>query len=141
MDVQIRENVYTDRLVTMLTASVAVLATLLAAFGLFAVLAFNVAQRSREFALRMALGAPPREIGSLVGKQVAAMAGIGLVVGMAGAVALGRAAESLLFGLTGSDPLVVAAAMAVVAVVVTIAAYLPARHASQIAPMRALRSE
>ena len=141
MEAQVRENTYTDRLVTMLTASVAVLATLLAAFGLFAVLAFNVAQRSREFALRMALGARPREIGALVSRQVAAMVAIGFAIGTVGAIALGQAAESLLFGLSGFDPFVILAAMVVVAAVVVVATYWPARHAARIAPMQALRAD
>ena len=136
---QARENVFLDRLVMALTASLAVLATSLAAVGLYGVLAYNVVTRTRELGLRLALGAAPAEVKRMVLKQVGVKALIGGALGLAGAIALGRASEALLFGVSGYDPLVLMGAVAVLSAVVLGAAYLPARRASRVAPMEALR--
>lgn len=141
MERQARNDVFRERLIATLSASFAGLATLLAAIGLYGVLAYNVAQRTRELGLRQALGAEPASLRALVLKQVGLMAVIGIVVGSVAAVGLGRAAEALLFGLSGYDPLVLAAAVGVLTAVVLAASYVPARRASSIAPMEALRYE
>jgi predicted permease len=138
---QVQENVYVDRAVAMLSAGFAGLATLLAAIGLCGVLAYNVAPRTRELGLRLALGAEPCRLRRMVLGQVGVMALIGAFIGLAAAVALGRTAEALLFGLSGNDPWVVAAAVAVLSAVMLVAGYLPARRASMISPMEALRHE
>ena len=130
-----------DRLMSMLSATFAGLATVLAAIGLYGVLAFNVTQRKRELGLRLALGATPRGLRALVLKDVAHMALIGGLVGLAAALALGRLAEAMLFGLTGYDAFVLTTAVAVLGAVVLVASYLPARRASNVAPMEALRYE
>ncbi len=135
------DNVFVERMVATLSASFALLATVLAAVGLYGVLAYFVAQRTREIGLRLALGAPAARLRGMVLKQVAIMAGIGMPLGLVLAVLLGRAAEVLLFGLKGYDPAVLIAAVAVIAVVVLVAAYVPARRAASIPPMEALRSE
>jgi predicted permease len=136
---QVEENVYVDRMVAMLSAGFAGLATLLAAIGLYGVLAYNVAQRTREFGLRLALGAKPGRLRAMVLRQVGWMALIGGVIGVAAAIAIGRSAQALLFGLSGHDPWVLAAALAALSAVVLVAGYLPARRASDISPMEALR--
>jgi predicted permease len=138
---QVQENVYVDRLVTMLSAGFAGLATLLAAIGLYGVLTYNVEQRTRELGLRLALGAEPSRLRFMVLRQVGRMALIGSVIGLAAAVALGRTAQALLFGMTGTDPLVLAAALFGLSAVVFLAGYGPARRASKISPMEALRYE
>jgi predicted permease len=138
---QIRENVYLDRMISTMSAAFAVLATLLAAVGLYGVLAYTVAQRTREIGVRMALGADAGRVRSMVLRQVARMTVIGGVIGVIGALALEKAARSLLYGLEGHDPLVVAGAAAVLAIVAVAAGYLPARRASRIHPMQALRYE
>jgi len=138
---QFENNVYLDRMITMLSASFAVLATLLAAIGLYGVLAYNVAQRTRELGLRLALGAAPGNLRAMVLGQVGRMTVIGIALGVVAAVGLGRAAQKLLYGLSGYEPLVLIAAAAVLSMVVFAAAYLPARRASSIAPMEALRYE
>jgi predicted permease len=137
---QIGENVFLDRLVSILSASFAVLATLLAAVGLYAVLAYTVFQRTREIALRMALGAEGAQVRGMILRQVAIMTVVGGSVGVVAASALGMAAGSLLFQLDGFDlPIVLISALLLSAVALT-AAVFPARHAARIDPMRALRS-
>jgi predicted permease len=137
----VNENVYVDRLLSMLSLGFAALATLLAGIGLYGVLAYNVTQRTRELGLRLALGAAPAALRALVLKQVGVMALIGFSVGLAAAFALSRAAEALLFGLSARDPAVFGAAVGVLAAVVLAASWLPAWRASRIAPTEALRYE
>lgn len=138
---QARDNVYLDRMISTLAAAFAVLATILSAVGLYGVLAYTVAQRTREIGVRMALGADGRKVRTMVLGQVARMVAIGGVIGIAAAFALGRAAESLLFGMDGYDPLITTLAVAVLGVVGLGAGYLPARRASRVDPVRALRWE
>lgn len=139
MTKQVQDSIFLDRLVALLSAIFAGLATLLAAVGLYGVLAYNVAQRTREMGLRLALGARPENLSALVFKQICVVAAIGGAIGLVGAVALGRAAESLLYGLTGYDPLVLIGSLITLSVVVFGASYLPARRAAGITPMEALR--
>jgi predicted permease len=138
---QVKENIFLDRMISTLSASFAVLATLLAAVGLYGVLAYTVAQRTREIGLRMALGADGSRVRGMVLRQVSLMLLIGGVLGIAAAFGLGRAAGSLLFGLEGFDPAVFGAATLVLALVALGAGYLPALRASRVDPMQALRYE
>jgi predicted permease len=138
---RVNSNVYIDRLLSMLSAAFAALATLLAGIGLYGVLAYNVTQRTREMGLRLALGAEPRRLRRMDLRQVGAMAAIGAAVGLVVAFALGRVAQSVLFGLSGHDPLVFGAAVAALAAVVLLASWVPAWRASRIAPVEALRHE
>jgi ABC-type antimicrobial peptide transport system permease subunit len=105
------------------------------------VLAYNVARRTRELGLRLALGAEPRRLRLMVLKQVGCMALIGGAIGLALAIGLGRVAEALLFGLSGYDLRVLLGASAVLSAVVLAASWLPAWRASHVAPMEALRYE
>ena len=141
LDQQIRENVFMDRMISILSAGFAVLATLLAAVGLYGVLAFTIAQRTREIGLRMALGAGADRVRRMVLKQVAVMTMIGGVIGLVGAFFVGRAAESLLFEIEGSDPVVAALVAALLGAVAFGAGYVPALRASRVDPMVALRYE
>ena len=141
MDTQIRENVTTDRIISTLSLAFALLATVLAAIGLYGVLAYTVAQRTREFGLRMALGADGGRVRGMVMRQVAVMAVIGGVIGMAIAIGVGRAAKSLLFEMEGYDPLVLTGATIALALVALGAGFIPALRASKIDPMNALRYE
>jgi predicted permease len=138
---QVRENVFLDRMIGTLSASFAVLATLLAAVGLYGVLAYSVAQRTREIGVRMALGADRRNVRTMVLGQVGVMTLVGGVIGIAGALGLGRAASSLLFQLQAYDPVVIAVATASLVLVAFGAGFLPALRASRIDPMAALRYE
>jgi len=141
MPQQIDDNVVLDRLMSTLSASFAVLATLLAAIGLYGVLAYTIAQRTREIGLRMALGADAGRVRGMVLKQVTWMTAIGGIVGLAGAIGLGRAAQSLLFELQGHDPLVLVASAMLLTLVALGAGLAPAQRASKIDPMKALRYE
>jgi predicted permease len=138
---QVKENVFLDRMISVLGAAFAVLATLLAAVGLYGVLAYTVAQRTREIGVRMALGADGRRVRGMVVRQVTRMVVVGGLLGFAAALALGRAASSLLFGLQGHDPTVMLAAAVVLSLVALGAGYLPALRASRVDPMQALRYE
>jgi ABC-type antimicrobial peptide transport system permease subunit len=135
----VRANLSFDRLLAVLSGAFAALATLLASVGLFGVLAYMVSQRTRELGLRLALGATPRELRGIVLKHVGVLASIALPLGLAVAVLLGRVAEGFLYGLSGNEPVVFVAAVLVVVTVGLAAAYLPARRASRVAPMEALR--
>lgn len=137
----IRDTVFLDRLIGLLSSGFALLATMLAATGLYGVLAYSVAQRTREIGLRQALGATPRRLRGMVLRQVGWMALAGGLAGLVFAVLLGRAAEAVLFGLSGYDPGVLSGAVLLLGAVVLTAGYLPAHRASRITPMEALRYE
>ena len=141
MEQQVRENVSEDRLVSTLSLSFALLATVLAAIGLYGVLAYSVAQRTREFGLRMALGADGGTVRGIVMKQVGKMAIVGGLIGLVVAVAVGRLAQSLLFEIQGHDPLVLTGATIALGLVAIGAGLIPAMRASKIDPMNALRYE
>ncbi len=141
MPQQVRENVFLDRLISMLAAGFAALATLLAAIGLYGVLAYTVAQRTREIGLRMALGAEPGRVRGMVLRQVGGMTVVGGAIGLVAAIWVGSLAKSLLYELEGSDPFVVAASSIVLTLVALCAGSIPARRASRVDPMTALRYE
>jgi ABC-type antimicrobial peptide transport system permease subunit len=128
-------------LITVLSAAFASLATVLAAIGLYGVLAYTVSQRRREIGLRMALGAAPAHIRAMVLRQVGVMTAVGGAIGLAAAVSLGRLAGSLLFKLDGYDPAVLSESACALAAVALLAGLLPAHRAAVIDPMRALRYE
>jgi predicted permease len=141
MEQQIRETVSEDRIISTLSLAFAVLATVLAAIGLYGVLAYTVAQRTREFGLRMALGADGTNVRNIVMKQVGKMAIAGGLIGIAIAIAVGRLAQSLLFEIQGHDPLVLTLSTVALGVVAIGAGFIPALRASKIDPMNALRYE
>ncbi len=141
MATQVRENVSQDRIISTLSMAFAALATVLASIGLYGVLAYTVAQRTREFGLRMALGADGGTVRTMVMKQVAGMAIVGGVIGMIIALAVGRQAQSILFGLEGYDPIVLVVSTLALAIVALGAGFIPALRASKIDPMNALRYE
>ncbi len=141
MPQQVRDNTFLDRMMSTLSAAFAILATLLAGVGLYGVLAYTVSQRIREFGLRMALGAAPSRVRTMVLTQVGWMVAIGGLIGLVGAYALGRGAEAILYGIKGYDPIVLATATVVLVAVALSAGLIPAYRASRVDPMTALRYE
>ena len=139
MPQQVKENVFLDRMISILSLAFALLATLLAGVGLYGVLSYSVQQRTREIGVRMALGADSGRVRALVLRQVGVMLAIGGVVGVAGALGLGRAARSLLYQLEGHDPVAFAVAIVLLACVALAAGVVPARRAALVDPMLALR--
>ncbi|MCA1559708.1 MAG: ABC transporter permease [Acidobacteria bacterium] len=119
----------------------AAVALCLAAIGLYGVMAYTVTQRTREIGIRMALGADRRRVVALVLRHSAALTILGLVIGLAGAIFTTRYLTGLLFGLTPLDPITYVVAASMFALVAMIASYLPARHATNVDPMIALRNE
>lgn len=141
METRVRDNVFLDRLLSALSAGFALLATVLAAIGLYGVVAYAVAQRTQEIGVRVALGAAPAQVRKLVLRQVAAIAGAGAALGLVAGAALGRLAGAVLFRLDGHDPVAFAAALAVLATVALAAGLVPARRAVRIDPVSALRGD
>lgn len=138
---QINETHYTDRLVAFLSAAFGLLATLLASIGLYGVMAYTVARRTREIGIRMALGAQRNTVLWIVMQEVLLLTGVGMAVGLPSAFALGRLVQDQLFLLRAHDPITLISATVVLAVVSAIAGYLPAYRATRIDPMQALRWE
>jgi predicted permease len=146
MEVQARESLFVERIMAGLSVAFGVVATVLAAIGLYGVMSYAVARRTREIGIRMALGADRRKVLGLVLAEVGVMALGGILVGLAATAGLVRllgseAAERMLFGLSPADPATIAASTVVLAVVAMVAGFVPARRATAIDPMRALRAE
>jgi predicted permease len=141
MTEQVRDNVFLDRMISTLSAGFAILATLLASVGLYGVLAYTVAQRTREIGLRMALGAAPARVRAMVLRQVAIMTAVGGALGLVAAVWAGRAAKAMLYQLEGHDPIVLVTSVVLLAAVALTAGFIPAHRASRVDPMLALRYE
>ena len=129
------------RLYATLLGLFAVVAAALAAIGIYGVIAHAVAQRTREIGIRMALGAPRAQVIGLMLGQSLALTTAGILIGIAGAAALTRYLEGMLFGLTPLDPTTWIGVSMLFAIVAAIAAYLPARRAATVDPLRALRAE
>jgi ABC-type antimicrobial peptide transport system permease subunit len=138
---QLDETLSTERLIASLSAVFGLLATVLAALGLYGVMAFVVARRTREIGLRMALGAPKSRVLWLVMREVLILLGAGLLVGVPGAYVLSRYVSSQLFGVTSGDIWTGVASLALLAIVAVVSGLVPARRASAIDPITALRYE
>ncbi len=119
----------------------AFLALLLAAIGTYGVMSYSVGQRIHEFGIRMALGAKPSDVRSLVVRQGLRLALVGVAIGIVSAFALGRVMQGLLYGTSAGDPLTFVAVSIVAIAMAALACYLPARRATSLDPMTALRSE
>jgi predicted permease len=138
---QLDETLLTDRLIAMLSAGFGVLATLLATIGLYGVMAFVVVRRRKELGIRLALGAQPSVVTGLVMREVLMLLAIGLAVGVPSALGLGRYVSSQLYGVQAHDPAIAIATVALLSLVSAAAGFIPARRASRIDPLLALRYE
>jgi predicted permease len=141
LDHQIDQSLLNDRLIATLSTAFGALATILAVIGLYGVMAYTVARRTREIGVRMALGALPGDVVWLVMREVLVLVGTGLVLGLVASWGLSRFVSSQLYGVTGSDPTTIAAACVALASVAALAGYVPARRATRVNPVLALRYE
>jgi predicted permease len=141
LEKQLENSLVTERLVASLSSAFGLLATLLAAIGLYGVMAFTVGRRTREIGIRMALGAGGGDVVWLVMREVLLLVGAGVAIGLPAAWGLTRLVQTQLYGITPNDPLTIAWATLGIAFVALMAGYLPARRATRVDPMRALRWE
>jgi len=141
MQEQIETTLTNERMIELLAVSFGLLATLLAGVGLYGVLAYSTAQRTREIGIRMALGSSRMNISRLVVMDVLRLAGIGVAVAIPCSVLLARLLKSQLFGVSSADPITLGAVVVLIAVVALAAAVVPARRASTVDPTTALRTE
>ncbi|HSG00221.1 MAG TPA: FtsX-like permease family protein, partial [Vicinamibacterales bacterium] len=139
MDQNFREALATDRMLQGMFSSFALLALVLATGGLYGLMSYSVAQRRREFGVRLALGASTGDVTRQVVRQGLRLAAVGLAVGLTGGLALAHATSSLLFGVEPTDPATYATVAATLLVVTLIASYLPVRRALTRNPIDALR--
>jgi predicted permease len=139
MDRIVDEDLFSARMVAVLSAAFAGLAALLAALGIYGVLAYVVVQRTREIGIRMALGALASNVRLLILKEVGSMVLIGVGVGLPLAYGLARFSESLLYGVHAGDPVVYALGLGLIALIALAACFIPARRATRVDPLVALR--
>ncbi len=141
LEAQLDETLMRDHLIALLSAGFGLLATVLASVGLYGVMAFVVARRRKELGIRLALGAQPGGVIWMVMREVLLLLAIGLAIGIPAAIALGQYVSSQLYGIQANDPWIAVATMAVLALVSVAAGLVPARRASRIDPILALRYE
>jgi len=141
MDEVIGRSIAERRFTMLLLASFAGVAVLLAAIGVYGVLAYLVSQRTQEIGVRLAIGATPGDVVRLFVREGAGLTLVGVVCGLAGALAVTRALSTLLFGVTTTDPITFVAVAGTLAIVALLASYLPARRAARVDPMTALRTD
>jgi putative ABC transport system permease protein len=138
---QVGRSLRGDRVIMQLSIAFSTIATLLAMLGLYGVMAYSVTRRTREIGIRIAMGASTMSIRSMVMRELLLILGVGLALGIPGAVALARLAESQLFGVESFDAVVVAGASLALSAAALAAGYIPARRATQVNPIAALRYE
>lgn len=141
LEAQLDETLLTERLIALLSAGFGLLATVLAAIGLYGVMAFVVARRTKELGVRIALGAPRSNVIWLVMRDVLLLVAIGLAIGVPSAIGLGRFVSNQLYGIQGSDPWIATSTMLMLLIVASIAGFVPAHRASRIDPILSLRFE
>jgi len=135
------ESLFFDRMMATLSACFGALATLLAAIGLYGVMSYAVARRTREIGVRMALGAEPGRVIWLVMREVVVLAAVGIGLGLPLSLAAGRFMQSQFFGVSPTDPVTLSLATVTLLAVALAAGYVPAGQATRVDPMRALRAE
>jgi len=141
LDEQVARSITNQRLVAQLSTFFGLLAVFLSAIGIYGLMSYVVSRRTNEIGIRMALGAERSNVRNLVLREIAILVAIGIAIGIPAALAGGRLVTKMLYGLHGSDPLSLAAATAILLAVALFAGYIPARRASRVDPMVALRYE
>jgi predicted permease len=135
------KNIGRERLLAALCATLGGIALLLACIGLYGLMAYHVTRRTNEIAIRMAIGAQPHEVARAILREALILALIGIGIGLPAVLFTTRVIESHLYGISANDPLTLAAVVGVLVVVALLAAWLPARRATRVDPMIALRAE
>jgi predicted permease len=138
---QVNDSLAVERIAASLSAAFGVLATVLASVGLYGVMAFLVARRTREIGVRMALGAVTGDVLWLVMREVLLLAGVGILIGLAAALAITQLLRGQLYGIAPNDPATIVTATLGLAAIAAISGYLPARRATRVDPINALRYE
>jgi predicted permease len=141
MEDQLDESLYAERVIASLSVFFGVLATVLAAIGLYGVMAYTVSRRTREIGIRLALGAAPANLRVLVMREVAILTAFGVALAVPAALVLTSLVRSELYGIQPNDPASIALAAAILTGVALVAGYVPAHRATRIDPIRALRYE
>ena len=141
MDQVVAESVAEPRFRALLLGAFCALGLVLAMVGIYGVISFSVTQRTREIGVRMALGAQPSNVLRMVLREGMLLAGVGILIGIGGTLALGRFLQSSLFGLKATDSATLIGVAVALALVALVASYIPARSAMRVAPMEALRYE
>ena len=141
LDEQVDRSLTTERMIAGLSASFGGLATLLAIIGLYGVMSFSVARRAREIAIRMAFGAPARNVVRMVMREVGLLVGLGIAIAIPSYIGLSRLIGSQLYGISAGDAMSVGGAVALLTTVALLAGFLPARRAATLDPMHVLRYE
>ena len=134
-------SINSDRFITVLLGVFGLLALFLASVGVYGVISYTVSQRTHEIGLRVALGAPGKTVLAQVIREGLGVSTIGLVIGFAGSLILSRSFETMVFGITPTDPVTYVGVIAVLLVAAAVASLIPARRASRVDPMVALRVE
>jgi putative ABC transport system permease protein len=137
----LHDQTASQRFSSLLLSAFAVFAVLLAGLGIYGITAYSVSQRTREFGLRMALGALPRNISFLILRRVLVLTFLGMAIGIAASLALGKLISSLLFHVEPCDPATFFTVSLLLPTIILLACYVPARRASRVDPMVALRYE
>ena len=138
---RVRESTVNERLIAALSAALGIAALILACAGLYGLLAYAVSRHQQEIGLRIALGARPASVLWMIQRESLVLALLGTAAGLAGALALGGFVRSLLFQVTPADPIALGAAGIVMLIVASAAAFVPARRAAALDPIRALRTD
>jgi ABC-type antimicrobial peptide transport system permease subunit len=141
MERVVEEDLFAARIVAVLSGGFASLAAVLAALGIYGVLAYLVVQRTREIGIRMALGAESADVRKLIMSEVGSMVVIGVAAGLPLAYVMARLSESLLVGVSAANPITYVVGLVLIAVVALAACYVPARRATRVDPLVALRYE
>jgi ABC-type antimicrobial peptide transport system permease subunit len=141
MSAQVHNSLLRERLMAALSAGFAGLAVVLAAVGLYGLMSYGVTKRRNEIGIRVALGATRAGIVRMIVRETAVLVTIGVAVGLVGSVYAARAADALLFGLTGTDARALSSGVAALALVAVIASIVPAIRAARLEPTTALREE
>jgi predicted permease len=141
LDEQVARTMTSNRLVAQLSAFFGLLAVFLSCIGIYGLMSYVVSRRTNEIGIRMALGAERSNVRNLVLREIAILVAIGIAIGIPSALAGDRLVSKMLYGLTGTDPLSLAAATLILLTVALLAGYIPARRASRVDPMVALRYE